>query len=329
MATDVADYTQAVNVTGGSVQITGTASVSIVGTPTVAISGTPTVNIGNTPSVNITSGSVTATISGTPNINITSQSVNLTTQTPWVARGTQVAVVGGSNFTTSAIPAGDTYMGIAVEAASLNQLQVTGGTTGMLYFPGGGAVPVTPYSIGGWIEFPINPALDATYRITYTSANGGGGFTIAAFSAPLTGLPSLQGQGPMAASLAVVIASDQSRVSVRTSPVDLSGTSSPAAGTVASVVLAAVGGRTYTCHSIDGTVAQSVAVSAAQELQLKDGATIVWQQWLVIPAVAFSFAHIEKSDLELKGTVGNSMTAAITNGVASVSETANIGAYFQ
>jgi hypothetical protein len=59
VATDLADYSQAVNVTGGSVAITGTATVVISGTPTVAISGTPSVNIANTPAVTISSGSVT------------------------------------------------------------------------------------------------------------------------------------------------------------------------------------------------------------------------------------------------------------------------------
>lgn len=77
MAADVADWTQSVNVAGGSVSITGTATVQITGTPTVSISGTPSVNIANTPAVTINSGSVTATISGTPNVNLQSSSITL------------------------------------------------------------------------------------------------------------------------------------------------------------------------------------------------------------------------------------------------------------
>jgi hypothetical protein len=93
MAVDIQDFTQAVNILGGSVSITGTATVVISGTPNVAISGTPTVilgggsasvgsisaigstvtvagtiNIGNTPAV---------TISGTPSVTISSGSVNI------------------------------------------------------------------------------------------------------------------------------------------------------------------------------------------------------------------------------------------------------------
>jgi hypothetical protein len=114
VATDIADWTQAVNVTAGTVTITGTANVAITNTPSVTISGTPsvsvssgTVNIGNTPSVTIsgtptvilgggvaTIGSISSigstvtvagtinigntpavTISGTPNVNISSGTV--------------------------------------------------------------------------------------------------------------------------------------------------------------------------------------------------------------------------------------------------------------
>lgn len=76
MAADLADYSQAVNVVGGSVTISGIATVTISGTPTVqfapgqsvSISGTPTVIISGTPAVTISSGSVN--INGTPLINV-------------------------------------------------------------------------------------------------------------------------------------------------------------------------------------------------------------------------------------------------------------------
>lgn len=79
MATDVADWTQAVNVTGGSVAITGTATVSIVGTPTVQFAAGQTVGITGTVTVTISSGTVTissgtVSINGVPTINITQAS---------------------------------------------------------------------------------------------------------------------------------------------------------------------------------------------------------------------------------------------------------------
>lgn len=59
MAVDIPDYTQAVNVTGGSVSITGTATVQITGTPTVQFAAGQSVSISGTPAVTIASGSVT------------------------------------------------------------------------------------------------------------------------------------------------------------------------------------------------------------------------------------------------------------------------------
>jgi hypothetical protein len=76
MATDIADYTQAVNVTGGSVSITGTA--------TVTISGTPSVNIANVPAVTVNSGIVS--IGNTPSVVISG--------TPTVILGGGVASIG-------------------------------------------------------------------------------------------------------------------------------------------------------------------------------------------------------------------------------------------
>ncbi len=66
MAADIQDWSQAVNVVGGSVTISGIATVTISGTPSVTVAS-GTISIGNTPSVTI-SGTPSVSISGTPTV---------------------------------------------------------------------------------------------------------------------------------------------------------------------------------------------------------------------------------------------------------------------
>jgi hypothetical protein len=82
VATDLADYSQAVQVLGGTVSIAGPVTATISGTVTVSISGTPTVNIGTAPTITVTgsvsiTGTATVSISGTPSVNIASGTVNI------------------------------------------------------------------------------------------------------------------------------------------------------------------------------------------------------------------------------------------------------------
>jgi hypothetical protein len=93
MAADIQDFTQAVNIIGGSVSITGIATVSISGTPSVSITGTANVAVVGTANVAITSGSVS--ITGTPSINILSQSV--------ILQQSRVSA-GGAAFSVAAHP---------------------------------------------------------------------------------------------------------------------------------------------------------------------------------------------------------------------------------
>jgi hypothetical protein len=101
MAVDIQDFTQAVNVTGGSVSISGIATVSISGTPAVTISGIATVSISGTPAVTISSGSVSIT-SGTINVQ-TASGVRVTVAASHAYLGDATSAVGGgfagTNFT--------------------------------------------------------------------------------------------------------------------------------------------------------------------------------------------------------------------------------------
>jgi len=271
VAADVADWSTAVQVIGGSVtisgiatvsisgtptvniaagqsvSITGTATVSISGTPSVSISGTPTVilgggtasigsisaigstvtvagtvNIGNTPSVsisgtpnvNISSGSVS--ITGTPNINIQSQSVTVAVNLPWTAQGSFTTTGSGSeNFTCTAVPAGTQTLGLLI-GFSAQALTVQGTTTGIFYegLTGG------PGVYAGWVTIPVNAAADTQYKITWGGSQGAGSVIRAYASGLAMGYPAL-GLEPMAASVPVVIASDQISVPVTNTPTEL------------------------------------------------------------------------------------------------------------
>lgn len=174
MAADVADYTQQVNIVGGTVSISGTATVSIVGTPTVQVAGTPTVNIGNTPSVTIASGTVS--ISGTPSINIQSQSVNLNTQQPQTSLGAFTVPNAGTNNATYNVPAGTHVIAVLVDTGNggLNSLAVQGVQSGVNYislsapaFVGSGGQLI------GLFMSPVLSALDTQVKVTGTcSATG-------------------------------------------------------------------------------------------------------------------------------------------------------------
>jgi hypothetical protein len=114
MAADLQDYSQGVQVLGGSVSITGTATVIISGTVPVSISGTPTVNIGTAPTINV-SGSVA--ITGTPTVNInTGQSVGITGTVTVAISGTPAVTVSSGSVSISGTP----NVNIASQTGNLN-----------------------------------------------------------------------------------------------------------------------------------------------------------------------------------------------------------------
>lgn len=174
MATDLADYSQGVQVLGGSVSITGIATVTISGTPNVSISGTPNVNVANTPSVTISSGTVS--ISGTANINIAAQGVNLNTQQPQTSLGNFTVPNAGTNNVTYSVPAGTHAVGILVDNVNggLQTLQVQGVTSGITYIllQAPAFVGVGGQLIGFFIS-PVLSVLDTQVKITgICSASG-------------------------------------------------------------------------------------------------------------------------------------------------------------
>lgn len=203
--------TGSVTVLGGSVGVTGTVQVNLAsqsGTINVQFPSTQNVNILNTPAVTISSGTVA--ITGTPNINIQSQSVVVNVALPWTSVGTKTTVgTGSENFTTSAVPAGTQTLGILVEAGHfITQLVVSGVTSSAFYLDSTTAAPFGGIGRAGWITIPINASRDSTYVITWGTSSVAGTIISAYASSLAMGYPTL-GQQPMASSVPVVLAVDQ------------------------------------------------------------------------------------------------------------------------
>lgn len=185
MAVDVADYTQAVNVTGGSVAITGTATVQITGTPAVTISGTPNVAITNTPAVTISSGTVT--IGGTPTISIVAQTITVSVQQPMVTLGTVSSSTPNQTLSaTFAVPVGCSTINVMIPAVvgdfQPSRVVITGFVTGRAYYdvtyPVGGigaSQPPGDDQSANWLDsVPINSADDTSITVQLTHDAGGG-----------------------------------------------------------------------------------------------------------------------------------------------------------
>lgn len=170
MATDLADWTNAVNIQAGTVTIAGTASVSIVGTPTVLISGTPTVNVGNTPAVTISSGTVNATISGTPNVNIQSQSVTVATNQPQKTIASGSVASGGTATINPAVDAGAHALILGIAGAGGTSLNlgssITGNNVGQ-YF-----TPQSTLNVPAYVGMPWVSAVDTVANGTLKALGG-------------------------------------------------------------------------------------------------------------------------------------------------------------
>lgn len=111
---------------------------------------------------------------------------------------------------------------------------------------------------------------------------------------------------------------------------DASGTSAPAVGSQAKVVLAATPGKTYTAALLSAALVNNSAAGAnAPTAQLLDGATVIFQRLVSSTAVAGSQGDFDLAGLAIKGTAGNSMTWQVSVAVAANTESASIGAYLR
>lgn len=112
-------------------------------------------------------------------------------------------------------------------------------------------------------------------------------------------------------------------------PYDATGSSVPATGSQATVTLAASPGKAYTAHHLAASLISVAAVATAPSVELDDGATVLWKQWLGLSATAESEQHFEPVGLAYKGTAGNTMTLKFSAGLANIAQAVNIGAYLR
>lgn len=339
MATDLADYSQAVQVLGGSVSITGTATVQITGTPTVSISGTPTVNVGNTPSVTISSGSVTATISGTPSINIQSQSVTVNVNQPQTALANLSFPAGiRSTQTSAAVPAGTHSLALENSGvARLNNVVVAGHTTGVVYWPLPftrnlfAATPTFDLTQTENVVVPIDSTQDTTFDVTATNTSGVSAVALRVTAILDTQTVYVQNNPGAPVYVAGLHGFNPGALyAVETVPAayDVTGTSAPAGGSQATVTLAAsASGLHYTANTLSASSGQGANTAQQADTTLQDGVTALMTLTLFLLAgVGNNVAWIE-TRLAYKGTNNTAMTWGFGAGTTSVTQRVNIGAY--
>lgn len=110
---------------------------------------------------------------------------------------------------------------------------------------------------------------------------------------------------------------------------DASGSSQPATGSAASVVLAATPGKAYRCHMATATMTQTATTALLTGLQVLDSAAILYEEKMSLPAAAGLPCRAGQVGLALRGTVGNSMTVKVLNGGTGISQDCNVGAYLR
>lgn len=111
---------------------------------------------------------------------------------------------------------------------------------------------------------------------------------------------------------------------------DARGTSFPAAGSQASVVLAAVAGKTYTAAMYSAGSLWSAGPASGTGVSLLDGATTIGNLGMIGATAVGAGQNIAgESGLGLKGTQGNSMTLQFNSTLTGIWEQVTLGAYLR
>lgn len=327
-------------ITGATVQIGNSPSVTIssgnvnIGTmPSVVISS-GTVTIGNTVtisgSVSITSGTVT--IGGTPNINIQSQAVTLNVNQPQTAlTDLTFPATGATTQTTQAVPTGTHALGFLGDPTNgLTAVTVKGHTTGRQYFPlDTNIAPAAGLRFfhSAYVLVPVDSAHDTQYDVTGT--NSFGVAIVIKVSAILDTEIVQVGNNSMTPVFVVDgTGVGWPGVAVRPQPYDVIGTSSPAAGSQATVTLAAGGAsKFYRAHTISGSMSQSAATASNQGVQILDGVTVLFNAAIAVQAAIGASSGVHLADVAYPGSFNTAMTAKLTGTATGLFEAITVGAY--
>lgn len=199
--------------------------------------------------------------------------------------------------------------------------------------------------------FPIPGTLEDTqYKFNFSN---GGGATVNVYASDIQPPGISQGQETSMHSIPVVIANDQSAVSVQTTgastvaavisgttgalptlqPYDGQGTSHPAAGTKATVTLAGNGTKRWIAHDAEVSESTTVATAVERDFNLIDGASggvnalVVWT--LGYSAVIGNTQQAGRAGMAYEGTVSTGMTLEASAADASMLQRVSIGAYLR
>lgn len=118
-------------------------------------------------------------------------------------------------------------------------------------------------------------------------------------------------------------------VGVRAWDYDAAGTSTPVAGSQATITLAATPGKAWRAAFLAASIVANAATASNIAANLIDGATGIFSWYLGTTAAIGSTSHMEQQFVALKGTVGNAMIFRFNAGAAGNLEAVNIAAYLQ
>lgn len=135
------------------------------------------------------------------------------------------------------------------------------------------------------------------------------------------------GQKTMAASVPVALASDQlGRQSVR--PYDaVASNHGVGIGVQGTCTLPATAGKRWTVAHLSVTIYNSNAAAQAGQLQLLDGASVIWGHVYGILAGNGNCYRLDLADLGILGSVGNGVTLKCDAAIVGVYQSVNLGGW--
>lgn len=209
--------------------------------------------------------------------------------------------------------AADGYFGISVKGVQ----------TGNFYLPQTNA----SQAVTGMVTVPINGIADKTFLIAFTGATTASTITLFAYESSMPpGYPGL-GQQQGAASLPVVIASDQTPITVHPWIYSQFQHSVTGSGVQASVTFAAFAGRQWVATALVASMTAIAAASVQTDVRVKDGTTDIWVVGLGFGSGSGFTDRWSSERLAINGSTNTSMTFEFIAGIVNVVERINAGAY--
>ena len=247
---------------------------------------------------------------------------------PWVeVLSGQTGGTGSGSFTTSAVESDAQQLMLVIAGPTSSDgyfgLSVKGLQTGNYYLP----QTNSSQAVVGMVTVPINGSADSTFLISFTSATTASTILLLAFESSIPpGYPGL-GQQQGAASLPVVIASDQTPITVHPWIYSQFQHSVAGSGVQATVTFAAFAGRQWVATALVASMTAIAAASVQTDVRVKDGTTDIWVVGLGFGSGNGFTDRWSSERLALNGTTNTSMTFEFIAGIVNVVERINAGLY--